>query len=373
MGYPGQGGLLVGTEVVTHVLHAPPPSADAQLSFLSKVQRLFNEGDFTATYKCALLISLADLAVELGRDDGDELLLTVRQVAERFVQLYWRQATPYGIGRPGAVPTVLSQNLGVQAAVVAAIADFRATCGVMSPQAARSHPKYGELASSVGKTVSAQPLTYLQNFGGITDQFLYDRPARGSVHLKPEVSYCLRRFHSLIQQLSRTRWIGHVKANHRNHGVLGDVDDLEDFLFATPRQSLLLLGAGLRRIDGGKCFYCGGALAACDVDHFMPFSLYSRDLAHNFVLAHAKCNRSKSDSLAAKPHLERWLERLVRHKDSVSELGLKVGIVVDSAVSHQVAGWGYSSARAGGGHAWLTSAKYEPINDDYTALLGVSG
>ncbi len=122
---------------------ASPPSADAQLSFLSNVQRLFAEGDFTATYKCALLIALADLAVELGRDDGDELSLTVRQIAERFVQLYWRQATPYGIGRTGAAPAVLSQNLGTQAAVVGEIADFRATCGVMSPQAARSHPKYG--------------------------------------------------------------------------------------------------------------------------------------------------------------------------------------------------------------------------------------
>ena len=350
--------------------HAPPPSADAQLSFLSKVQRLFAEGDFTATYKCALLISLADLAVELGRDDGDELSLTVRQIAERFVQLYWRQATPYGIGRSGAEPAVLSQNLGAQAAVLGEIAEFRATCGVMSPQAARSHPKFGALLSSVGRTVSAQPLAYLQNFGGIADKFLYDRAARGAISLKPGVAYCLRRFHSLIQQLSRTRWIGHVKANRRNHEVLGDVDDLEDFLFATPRQSLLLLGAGLRKIDGTKCFYCGHVLASCDVDHFMPFSLYSRDLAHNFVLAHAKCNRSKSDSLAARPHLEHWLERLVRHKDSISELGQRVGIVVDSAVCHQVAGWGYSSAKAGGGHAWVHERQYEPIDDAYTGLLG---
>ena len=144
----------------------PRPSADEQLSFLSKVQRLFNEGDFTATYKCALLISLADLAVEVGRNDGDELPLSVRQIAERFVQLYWRQATPYGIGRPGAEPAVLSQNLGAQAAIVGEISDFRATCGVLSPQAARSHPKYRSLVSSVAATVSAQPLARLQNFGG---------------------------------------------------------------------------------------------------------------------------------------------------------------------------------------------------------------
>ena len=43
-----------------------PPSAEQQLAFLTKLQRLFAEGDFTATYKFALLIALSDLAVELG-------------------------------------------------------------------------------------------------------------------------------------------------------------------------------------------------------------------------------------------------------------------------------------------------------------------
>lgn len=49
----------------------PPlkPTPDFQLELLSKLQRLFSEGDFTATYKFALLIALADLAVELGHDE----------------------------------------------------------------------------------------------------------------------------------------------------------------------------------------------------------------------------------------------------------------------------------------------------------------
>ena len=45
------------------------PTPEFQLEFLSKLQRLFTEGDFTATYKFALLVSLADLAVEYGQDD----------------------------------------------------------------------------------------------------------------------------------------------------------------------------------------------------------------------------------------------------------------------------------------------------------------
>ena len=38
-----------------------------------KRQRLFNDSDFTATYKYALLMSLAELSVEHGRDNGDAL------------------------------------------------------------------------------------------------------------------------------------------------------------------------------------------------------------------------------------------------------------------------------------------------------------
>jgi hypothetical protein len=258
---------------------APAPSADAHLTFLAKLQRLLSEGDFTATYKFALLISLADLAVEQGADNGDELQLTTRQVAERFTQLYWRQAAPYGTGRADTSPGVLVQNLGAQAAVVAAIASFRANVGAASPQVAAFHPDYPKLVSAVAATVTAQPLNYLQNFGGATDEFLYQR-APGKVLLKPGVMFCLRRFQPLVHQLARSHWIDHIKGNRRNRSILGDADDLEEFLFETSRQSLALLGAQLRKLDGPKCFYCGEGLATADVDHFIPFSQYPRDLAN---------------------------------------------------------------------------------------------
>jgi hypothetical protein len=61
------------------------PSAEEQLVFLTKIQRLFTEGDFTATYKFALLISIADYAVQNGDVGGDELLIPNREIGKRFV------------------------------------------------------------------------------------------------------------------------------------------------------------------------------------------------------------------------------------------------------------------------------------------------
>ncbi|VTU14408.1 hypothetical protein RA8CHR_00576 [Variovorax sp. RA8] len=72
MGDSRQSGLLEFARLIAKT----SPSAEQQLEFLTKLQRLFAEGDFTATYKFALLIVLSDLAVELGADDGSELSLT---------------------------------------------------------------------------------------------------------------------------------------------------------------------------------------------------------------------------------------------------------------------------------------------------------
>lgn len=340
------------------------PSPEAQLQFLSKLQRVFAEGDFTATYKFALLIALADLAVELGADDGSELMLTTRQIGLRFLSLYWKHSLPYGTGQ-GRETGILVQNNGTQAAVVSAISQFKEQTQTQTLQAATLHPAFNNLLGTVSATVSAQPLTYLQNFGGGTDEFIYERAGPGKVRLKPGIGYCLRRFYPLVQQLARSHWISHIKGNRQNVSILGETDDLEAFLFASSRQSLETMSIGLRKLDGAQCFYCGHSLTTADVDHFVPFSQYPRDLAHNFVLAHPACNRSKSDTLAALPHLERWLERLQRHSAALAAIGTSAGFVIDTQTAQRVGSWAYSNAVASGAQAWLTANNYSTIDRRY--------
>lgn len=341
------------------------PSPEAQLQFLNKLQRVYSEGDFTATYKFALLISLADLAVEFGADNGNELVLTTRQIGERFISLYWKHSLPYGTGRAGGEAGILVQNNGTQAAVLSAISNFRIQTQIATSQAASLHPEYNVLLATVSTTVSAQPLTYLQNFGGGTDEFIYERAGAGKIRLKPGIAYCLRRFYPLVQQLSRSHWISHIKGNRRNVSILGHADDLEEFLFASSRQSLEIMANGLRKLDGAKCFYCGHNLTVADVDHYVPFSLYPRDVAHNFVLAHPTCNRSKSDTLAALPHLEKWLARIVVHADSLAEIGAEAGFVTDLQVTRQVGLWAYSNAVASSSQAWQAPNNFTPVDQRY--------
>jgi 5-methylcytosine-specific restriction endonuclease McrA len=331
-----------------------------QLAFLSKLQRLFAEGDFTATYKFALLIALADLSVELGRDDNEPLNLPYRKIGLKFIQLYWQQAAPFTGG------DVLVQNLGTQAAVVSSIAKYRRKHPSMTLNSAPSGKDFKTLLSSVTATVKLQPVQYIQNLGGGKDVFLFDAGKDG-LTLLPGVAYCLRRFQTLVQQLARSHWVDHIRGNKRNLPLLGKDDDLESFLFETPRQALTTISTGLRKINE-KCHYCGGTVKEADVDHFIPHSLYPRDLIHNFVLAHPSCNRSKSNTLAAKQHLVRWLEFIDVHHNEMSEIGSEAGINSDAPTTLSVARWGYSNALSSNGQAWVKSAQYEPLESSYLGL-----
>ena len=96
----------------------PVPTPEEQVRFLRNVQRLLAEGQFTASYKFALVHAPADLAVPKGEDDGAPLELDTREIATRFVELYyWRQCRPFQVGdQPTGL--ILRQNTGKPAAVV---------------------------------------------------------------------------------------------------------------------------------------------------------------------------------------------------------------------------------------------------------------
>ena len=100
------------------------PSPEEQIEFLVKIQRLFSEGSFVATYKFALLQSIADLSVEKGDYSGETLPIETKEIAEKFIQHYWRQALPF-ISPGGREAMVLKQNPRRQAAIINMIESVR--------------------------------------------------------------------------------------------------------------------------------------------------------------------------------------------------------------------------------------------------------
>ena len=351
------------------MIEAPGP--ETQLAFLQKLQRVYEEGDFTATYKYALLMALAELAVERGADDGASLTLKMTWIAEKFVELYWPQTTPYAAGVQGTQGGVLAQNLGRQATVVGRLVEFRRLHSGSLAQA-RSLRGWDNLLAKIESTVRDQPVNFLQNVRGQPIKFLYEvGPGRGEITLLPGVAFCLRRFQALVHQLSRAGWVRHVRENTRNRPIVGEAGDLEAFMFGQRRANLQPVRDVLCELQSGRCFYCQRELRAnAVVDHFIPWARYSRDLAHNFVLADSACNSSKSDMLAAKRHLERWCELTAgpRARETGRALA-ESGFIADLDCSRTVARWAYGQGMATGAIAWVRRDSIEAIDAGYLELL----
>lgn len=347
------------------------PTAEAQIDFLQSIQRLFEEGEFQATYKYALLLSLAELAVERGDDSGQALDLGLTEIAEKFAELYWRQVVPYQSGAAAAEAGVIAQNRGSQAAVIPPLAALHRQSGGQWSRA-RHLPAWQDSLRAIASVIRNMPLRYLQILGGQPVPFLYDYPiSRGIVRLKPGVAFNLRRYQALIQQLARAGWVDHVRGNRLNASLLGSQDDLEAFMFGSSRASLGQVVPILQEIQVGRCFYCQGSLRGTpEVDHFIPWTRYPRDTAHNFVLSHRSCNNDKRALLAATPHLTHWLERNERHGGTLGAELASLGFVADAGCSRQVARWAYEQAVSVQAQVWAGKGRIVPVTSDCLTLFG---
>lgn len=330
------------------------PTSEQEVEFLVNLQRLLTEGQFVATYKFALLMALADIAVEEGADDAAALAISTRAIAEKFILYYWRQASPYApLGQQSHKPGVLRQNTGRQAGIVNLVEQARHRYEDSLTDAMRDARAWNELVAAVNQIVKVMPLWKLQTLGRENFDFLYENTERGSgITLKPGVAYCLRKFHALVTDLVRGAWVRHVR--RYNSALMGVSADLHEFLFGSERADLSEVAAILREIQEGKCFYCDARLAgnSAHVDHFVPWSRYPVDLGHNFVLAHQSCNSSKSDRLAAGEHLARWTGLLERHGQLLKSEFDRRRVFNDLAVSVSITRWAYAQTLQARGLTW---------------------
>ena len=344
------------------------PTPAEQVAFLGQIERLLSEGQFVATYKYALLVSIADLAVQLGRDDGSELDLSIRLIAEQFIELYWRQGAPYGRGVADGSYGTLIQNTGQQASMIAIVEQLR----IKSPTItiARASKAWGTAVTQTARLVEKMPLWRLQVLRNETLEFLYSRsPVAGSIRLKLGVSANFRRFHGMIIRMTQSEWQRFIQEIPSNASLLGATSDLGQFLFGAERAALTRMLEPLADIQHGLCLYCMKRVDAGEVDHFVPWSRYPRDLAHNLVFAHKQCNRKKSDLLAAEAHLESWVQRNADHASTIGDAGRHAGVLVDLAAVVNVAAWAYAHGAGLRASAWIAGDTVEQLTERWQSIL----
>jgi hypothetical protein len=304
--------------------HAPAPTAQQQLDFLVKIERLLAKGRRTTTYKFALLIALTNLAVEQGDDSGDALEISVDDIARQFLSLYWNMARLHP-----RLNSILKQstNETEPARMITLLAD----------QASRSESSYlrlrvyreqrDELLSEARLVLARNPLHRLQVIGGSAaidpdlGRFLYDHPRTEQesmtldvLTLKPGVAACLRKLRGVILSIAEARWTQWVRENNER---LGADHNLEEFLFVPRRRSVSSLAPRFYEIQDGRCFYTDDKLRDPrdgEVDHFIPWARYPFDSPFNLVLASRAVNNKLRDDLKKPEWRTKWLARNERHR-----------------------------------------------------------
>ena len=321
------------------------PTAQEQLKFLKNIQLILQSGSFSSTYKFALLISLSRLAIEQGEDSGEPLVLEYNDIAEKFIELYWKQAVPYNFNDQGQL--ILNQNNGKQAAIVNRIIELRqiySSLGLLR----RDVTIWSKLLKDVARTVKEMPVRYLQNINGQNFEFLYQHAQAGQqLTLLPRVMFCLRQFSEIIEELCQKRWIDYIRKNSSNAPILNKLPNLEQFIFEPSRNQLNAVANVLVELQECKCFYCNKPMrkGGYAVDHFIPWSMYPSDTGHNFVLADSNCNSKKSNLLASDEFLLKWRERNEEQDLIIIDRISVLGFLTDKERSHKVAEWAYAQGR----------------------------
>lgn len=338
-------------------------NAPARLAFLADFERLLTEAPFVDSYKFALLIALAELAVERGDDSMATLTLPIRDIAAQFVTIYWRQAMPFGNTIGDGASSVLMQNPGRKAGMIMEVTKLRAQYS--SLHAARSGPHWQRSLTRISAGLEDLPIKRLQRLRQGSLPFLYAYDAgSGTIELLPGVAANLRYFHGLVVRAVQGEWLRFVQSMPANQRLLGATTDLSEFLFGSDRSGLERARDRLRMMQADRCFYCESPLReSVEVAHFIPWSRYRRDLVHNLVAVHPACNAHKGELLAAGPLRERWAAWTGLHDTDLADIGAAAGLIVDRQTALRVAEWSYAQARRVGADVWLGGRQYGTLQD----------
>ena len=106
-----------------------------------------------------------------------------------------------------------------------------------------------------------------------------------------------------------------------------------------------------------------------EVDHFVPWSFYSSDLGHNFVLAHRECNSARRDLLASENHLASWVERNRAHGQALEGEFDRLRVLHSLSSTMRIARWAYSSVSSASGLTWKAKDNLVPLTSEWDRLL----
>ena len=133
-----------------------------QIEFITYMQRLLQEGDFSSTYKFAFLHSLADICIEKDVPANSQLVISFDEIVEKLILLYWQHAKPFFPESSQQLQGgILLQNSGKQAKIIADIIELQNN-GARNINQAKSSPFWPQIHRNPMRTLKAGPLCHRQ-------------------------------------------------------------------------------------------------------------------------------------------------------------------------------------------------------------------
>lgn len=355
-------------------------SADT-IAFAEKVFAILNEGHKSATYKYAVLMGLLDLCCEYHDDHGfPPQSVTTAQLARKVLEYYWPQSMPFPeTRRPLRQYSVKTQ----QAEIISLIWKKRRehAAAVKTPHQLERHEEraFNSLLRAIERTIVQEPLPRLHNASSVDRPFIYSiwwrkevpmrefRAGSNLIHFIDGAERHLVKLRGLLRPMLQQEWTRWVSAN------TGVQDKLGKYLFPESRVPLDKLRGPLLDLQDDRCFYCGGKVRKDPaVDHFLPWARTHNDNLGNLVVAHSKCNLSKSDYYASSDHLKEWVARLRGRADDLKTISEDAYWPFDGRASLGLARGIYLNL-PGGVRLWRAKKEFEDYERKTVArALGVS-
>jgi 5-methylcytosine-specific restriction endonuclease McrA len=293
------------------------------MSYMNSVAHILERGQFTNSYKFALLRSLAAFGMKSGKG---ETVVKTEQLAENFVKLFWPLTLRFNI-RQATVPDK-------EPVVMRYIRDEASALDLSPETPLRDFQKnysnlYSKLVLKVSKNAFGNVIPRFHTVGrGRVTPLLYEASNEG-ILISANSRGFLQQNHKALDLLAIGSW---VKFTEKFTSAPRLYEKIQGLAFK--RSALKPYREFFQSVLGEtECFYCGGSiLPQPHVEHVVPWSFVAEDKVWNLVLSCKDCNFKKSSQTPTNS----FITKLVRRNEKILSLDASV---IPSRINKDLSEW----------------------------------
>ncbi len=199
--------------------------------FLTYIHAIIDKGKFNATYKLALLMAISEICQNKVTNANEAVFISYQELAEIFVKIYWNNTNFYPKNNGESIILRHGKNFGNDN-ITEYLKEFKNTSQNKHWTMIDTKNKhYDELIEKTSKLIKDNPVSFLQNIHGFSDNILFSKkPNKDGIELKAGIAYHFKN-NPNIYNLARQKLIEVVMKNPKNNLTDENFAKIEKFLF----------------------------------------------------------------------------------------------------------------------------------------------